>query len=103
MNNQTHPPPQQYTNQSYNSGNTIGPKPNQERFQIDPIPFFYTELIPRLIQDQLIAKSSIEPLKPQFPRSYDPNAYCDYQYRAQDHSVENYTTLKCKVQGLIKA
>ena len=45
------PPLQQYNHQSYNPENTRGPKPNQERMQIDPIPVSYTELLSRLIQN----------------------------------------------------
>ena len=49
--NQALPPPQQYTHQLYNPENTRGPRPNQERMQIDPIPVSYTELLPRFIQN----------------------------------------------------
>ena len=69
--------------------------------QIDPISISYTELLPRLIQNQYVARVPFEPLKPPFPRWYDSNAHCDYHYGIQGHSTENCIALKRKVQGLI--
>ena len=62
----------------------------------------YTKLLPRLIQRNFIALTLIEPLKPPYLRWYDKNAYCDYHFGAQGHSIENCKALKYRVQALIK-
>lgn len=45
----------------------------------------------------------MDPVKPPYPKWYDPNARCDYHAGAIGHSTENYTALKHRVQALIKA
>ena len=45
----------------------------------------------------------MELYKPPFPKWYDPNGHCDYNYGAQGHTIENCLPLKYKVQSLIKA
>ncbi|XP_022735589.1 uncharacterized protein LOC111288912 [Durio zibethinus] len=74
---------------------------NRERPHFDPIPMTYTDLYPRLIEKHLVVPIIIKPLKPPFPKWYDPNAHCDYHYRNPGHSIEHCTALKRKVQGLI--
>ncbi|RDX73140.1 hypothetical protein CR513_47293, partial [Mucuna pruriens] len=36
----------------------------------------------------MIAAQPLKPLEPPYPRSYDPNAKCDYHVRAVGHSIE---------------
>ncbi|XP_040964610.1 uncharacterized protein [Gossypium hirsutum] len=43
------------------------------------------------------------PLKPPFPKWYDPNANCMYHAGNQGHSTENCIAFKMRVQGLIDA
>ena len=69
---------------------------------MDPIPVTYTELLPKLLAEQLIALSCALPLKPPFPKSYDPNVYCDYHIENPGHSTEDCISLKQKVQTLIE-
>ncbi|KAK7361817.1 hypothetical protein VNO77_03901 [Canavalia gladiata] len=80
-------------------------RPNNERrvIHFDPIPMTYTELLPRLIQNSLIALCPMKPLEPPFPKWYDPAAKCDYHAGAVGHSTENCQGLKHKVQNLINA
>ena len=61
------------------------------------------QLLPSLLQNQLVARVPMEPHKPLFLRWYDPNSHCDYHCIAQGHSIENCLPLKYKVQSLIKA
>ena len=61
---------------------------------IEPIPVTYAELLPRLIQHQLLARVSITPMEPPYPHWYDANATCDYHYRVKGHSMENCLALK---------
>ena len=71
--------------------------------QFDPIPMPYTELLPHLLQNSMVAPCPMKPLEPPYPRWYDPNAKCDYHAGAIGHSTENYRALKFKVQELINA
>ena len=69
---------------------------------MDPIPFTYTELLPELLAKQLVALSCVLPLKPPFPKSYNPNVHCDYHSGIPGHSTEDCISLKKKVQTLIE-
>ena len=61
------------------SGNNLGkPRRNREKKRLDPIPVTYTELLPELLERQLVALSCVLPLQPPFPKSYNPNVHCDY-------------------------
>ena len=44
-------------------------KRNKDKKRLDPIPVTYTELLPKLLAEQLIALSCGLPLKPPFPKS----------------------------------
>ena len=69
---------------------------------MDPIPVTYTELLLELLARQLVALSCMLPLKPPFPKSYNPNVHCDYHYGIQGHFTEDCISLKKKVQTLIE-
>ena len=68
---------------------------NREKKRLDPIPVTYTELLPRLL-------TSAPPLKPPFPKSYNPNVHCDYHIGNPGHSTKNCISLKHQVQTLIE-
>ena len=42
------------------------------------------------------------PLKPPFPKSYNPNVHCDYHAGNPGHSTEDCLSLKQQVQTLIE-
>ena len=69
---------------------------------MDPIPVTYTELLPKLLTRQLVALSRVLPLKPPFPKSYNPNVHCDYHSGNPGHSTEDCLSLKQQVQTLIE-
>ena len=73
------------------------------RPSIEPIPVTYTELFPRLIQGQLLARVPLTPMEPPYPYWYDANATCDYHYGIKGHSTENYLALKNQIQALKNA
>ncbi|KAK5792305.1 hypothetical protein PVK06_033419 [Gossypium arboreum] len=78
-------------------------RPNPERQQFTPIPVSYGELYPKLLEKQLISPHYMAPLKPPYPKWYDPNASCAYHAGNQGHSTENCLAFKRRVQGLIDA
>ena len=73
--------------------------PKTARPPIKPIPVSYTELLPKLIQGQLLAHVPLTPIKPPYPHWYDANASCDYHYGIKGHSIENCLALKNNVQA----
>ena len=70
---------------------------------VEPIHVSYIELLPRLIQSQLVARVPLTPLEPPYPRWYDANASYDYHYGIKGHSMKNYQALKNQVQALKNA
>ncbi|KAK5777453.1 hypothetical protein PVK06_045420 [Gossypium arboreum] len=76
---------------------------NPERPQFTTIPVSYGELYPKLLEKQLISPHYMTPLKPPYPKWYDPNASCAYHAGNQEHSTENCLAFKRRVQGLIDA
>ncbi|XP_017984344.1 PREDICTED: uncharacterized protein LOC18586957 [Theobroma cacao] len=97
------PPPRPIASTNNPGHGQRGPKTTLEKPKFDPIPVPYTTLLPQLIENRLLARTPLEPLRPPFPKWYDPNAHCDYHFGIQGHSIENCTALKHKVQALIKA
>ena len=87
-------------NSSWN--NLEKPRRTREKKRLDPIPVTYTELLPELLARQLVAFSCVLPLKPPFPKSYNPNVHYDYHSRIPGHSTEDCISLKKKVQTLIE-
>ena len=69
----------------------------------DPIPIMYTKLFPKLLEACLIALIYTPPPKPPFHKWYDGNANFDCHVGNPSNSTGNCTTLKYKVQELIKA
>ncbi|RDX93156.1 hypothetical protein CR513_24632, partial [Mucuna pruriens] len=49
---------------------------------LTPIPMTYTKLFPLLLEQKLIEVVPLKPLKPPYPRSYDPNA--SLKHKIQD-------------------
>ncbi|RDY08348.1 hypothetical protein CR513_07434, partial [Mucuna pruriens] len=61
----------------------------------------YTKLFPLLLEQKLIELVLLKPLEPPYPRSYDPNARCDYYGGVIGHATERCWSLKHKVQDLL--
>ena len=69
-------------------------KRNRDKKRLDPFPVTYTELLPQLLANQLVALSCVLPLKPPFPKSYNHNVHCDYHAGNPRHLTENCISLK---------
>ena len=65
------------------------------------IPMTYTELLPNLLKNSLVALCPTKVVQPPYPRYYDPNAKFKYHCGEIGHSTENFRALKYKVQSLI--
>ncbi|RDX92197.1 hypothetical protein CR513_25710, partial [Mucuna pruriens] len=61
----------------------------------------YTELLPLLLQSNLIAVVPLRLVEPPYPKSYDLNTKCDYHGGVIGHSTKRCWGLKHKVQDLI--
>ena len=61
----------------------------------------YTNLLPYLLDNSMVAITPAKVPQPPFFRGYDLNATCAYHGGFFRHSIEHCRTLKHKVQGLI--
>ena len=68
--------------------------PRPTRPPMEPISVSYTELLPWLIQSQLVARVPLTPIEPPYPRWYDANASYDYHYGIKGNSMEICQALK---------
>ena len=92
-----------HIDQASGSRNNLGKSrtnPNKNRW--DPIPVTYTELLPRVLERQLIALSHIPPIKPPFPKWYNLNVYYDYHAEKLGHSIEDCNSLNTRCKHLSK-
>jgi len=71
--------------------------------EFTPIPMSYADLLPSLLNNQMVVVSPGKVYQPPFPRWYNPNATCAYHGGIPRHSVEQYVAFKHKVQSLIDA
>ena len=84
-------------------GQITSPGRNQEKnhIHLTPIPVTYTELLPDLLCNALVAICPMKPLEPPYPKYFDVNATCDYHGGAIGHSTEKCLSYKHKVQASI--
>ncbi|RDX90078.1 hypothetical protein CR513_28098, partial [Mucuna pruriens] len=91
-----------------NRGETANPaiaqNPRTSRFRrtFTPIPMTYTALFHQLLQKRMIMTAPPKPLEPPYPRSYDPNAKCEYHEGGPGHTMENCWALKHRIQDLLE-
>ena len=91
------------SNQSSSSENhPKRPKAGTDRIRWDPISSSYAKLFSKLMESRLIMLIHLPPLKPPFPKWYDPNTHYDFHCGNPGHSIENCTALKNRVQNLIQ-
>ena len=83
-------------------GKSSEQKTGKDKTQWDAIPITYTELLPKLIKSGFIVPFYLAPLRPPFLRWYNANIRCDYHAGNPGHLTKNCSSLKHKVQSLIK-
>ena len=79
------------------------PRQQAPRMQFDPIPMTYAELLPILIQENLVQTRA----PPRVPNVllvwYQPDLSYAFHQGAPDHDIDYCFSLKIKVQKLIEA
>ena len=79
------------------------PRQQAPRMQFDPIPMTYAELLPILLQENLV-KTRAPPRVPNvLPIWYQPDLSCAFHQGAPDHDIEHCFSLMIEVQKLIEA
>jgi len=72
-----------------NSNHNPSQNPNQANNQkpFNLIHVSYTELLPWLLEKKIVAICPMKLVRPPYPKSYDPDAKCDYHRGAIGHST----------------
>src|SRR3954469_13731134 len=81
-------------------GQTCGKKPKIPQRLINPIPIPYAQLLPLLLELQLIELRDLATPE-KLPPNFDANARCEFHSGAPGHDVENCRAMKHQVQDLI--
>jgi hypothetical protein len=73
-----------------------------QRPQFDPIPMSYAELLPTLIEKNLVQTRAPPKVPATLPRWYRSDHFCAFHQGAPGHDIERCFALKAEVQRLIK-
>jgi len=87
-----YPPQQPYQQQQ--------PQPQSQ--QIAPIPVKYANLLPQLLEKNLVQTKAPPPVPARLPAWYRPDLFCDFHQGAPDHDIEHCHAMKNAVQNLIR-
>ena len=88
------------TNQNTHRGRNF---PEKKPVEFTPIPVSYANLIPYLLDNEMVAITPTKVPQPSFFLGYNSNTTCAYLGGVLGHSIEHYMTLNHKVQNLIDA
>ncbi|CAJ2674231.1 unnamed protein product [Trifolium pratense] len=94
-------PPQQYQQQPRQQFNDQNRTPRTPQF--DPIPMTYAELLPALIEKNLVQTRTPPPVPEKLPWWYRADRSCAFHQGAPGHDIEQCFALKHEVQKLIRA
>src|SRR3954466_9804931 len=83
-------------------GQMCGKKPKIAQRILNPIPMPYAQLLPRLLELQLVELRELATPE-KLPPNFDTNARCEFHSGAPGHNVENCRALKHQVQDLIES
>ncbi|XP_058758595.1 uncharacterized protein LOC131631841 [Vicia villosa] len=81
-------------------GQMCGKKPKIPQRILNPIPMPYAQLLPRLLELQLIELRELATPE-KLPPTFDANARCEFHSGAPGHDIENCRALKQQIQDLI--
>ncbi|MCI14371.1 hypothetical protein A2U01_0035502, partial [Trifolium medium] len=87
--------PRQQAPQQFNNHNRTQRTP-----QFDPIPMSYTELLPALIEKNLIQTRAPPPVPTKLPWWYRSDLFCAFHQGAPGHDIDHCLALKSEVQRL---
>lgn len=73
----------------------------QKTPQYDLIPMKYAELLPSLLERNLVQTRPPPPIPKKLPARWRPDLYCTFHQGAQGHDVEHCFSLKIEVQKCI--
>jgi hypothetical protein len=97
------------TNALQNSGyqpqfqqNQQQPRQRTSRKQIDPIPMTYAELLPKLLERNLVYTKAPLPMPAKLSARYRPDLFCAFHQGAPGHDIEHCCALQKIVQKLIQ-
>jgi len=90
-----HPP--QYPQQPYQQQ-----QPQPQSQQIVSIPVKYADLLPQLLEKNLVQTKVHPPVPARLPAWYRPDLFCDFHPGAPGHDVEHCHATKNAVQNLIR-
>src|SRR3954468_4596831 len=95
------PPHQSVHVRRMNQGGQMrGKKPKIPQRVLNPIPLPYAQLLPRLLELQLIGLRDLATPE-KLPPNFDVNARCEFHSGAPGHDIENCKAMKHQVQDLI--
>lgn len=73
----------------------------KERKKFDPLLGPLSQLLPQLMAANLVAPIPLKPVTNPPPKSYNPNAYCEYHSGGAGHWTDRCFPLRHKIQDLI--
>jgi len=97
---QQRPHQQQY--QHYQQQPYKQQQPQTQSQQIAPIPTKYAELLPQLLEQNLVQTKAPPPVPARLPAGYRPDLFCDFHQGAPGHDIEHCHAMKNAVQNLIR-
>jgi len=97
-----HPPPHsqyppQYPQQPYQQQ-----QPQPQSQQIAPIPVKYANLLPQLLEKNLVQTKAPPPVPARLPAWYRPDLFCDFHQGAPGHDIEQCFAFRTVLQKLIQ-
>lgn len=73
----------------------------KQRKKFDPLPGPLSQLLSQLMAANLVAPIPLKPVTNPPPKSYNPNAYCEYHSGGAGHWTDRCFPLRQKIQDLI--
>jgi hypothetical protein len=93
-----HPRPQ-YPLQPYQQQQ---PRQQASRTQFALIPMKYADLLPQLLEKNLVQTKAPPPVPARLPAWYRPDLFCTFHQGAPGHDIEHCNAMKKAVQDLIR-